>query len=97
MTELMNLLMSNMKIELNEGFVLLKEIRPDNMTESGIYITPVKWNRKFMVIDSASELVDKNDIVFIEIGKGTDIKIDNEQYFLYRDENIMAIVEDGDK
>jgi len=84
-------------IELNNKYVLLKEIKPDNITKSGIYITPIKWNRKFSVVDSASELVSAGMTVFVEIGKGTDIKIDNEEYFLYRDENIMAIVEDGDK
>lgn len=85
------------KIILNDNFVLLKEIKPDNITESGIYITPIKWNRKFLVIDSASELVNKNDVVFVEIGKGTDIKLNNEDYLIYNDKNIMAIVEGGDK
>ena len=82
---------------LNKGFVLLKEIKPDNITESGIYITPIKWNRKFLVIDSASELVNKNDVVFVEIGKGTDVKLNNEDYLIYNEENIMAIVEGGNK
>ena len=82
---------------LNKGFVLLKEIKPDNSTESGIYITPIKWNRKFLVIDSASELVNKNDVVFVEIGKGTDVKLNNEDYLIYNEENIMAIVEGGNK
>lgn len=85
------------EIILNDNFVLLKEIKPDNMTKSGIYITPIKWNRKFLVIDSASELVNKNDVVFVEIGKGTDIKLNNEDYLIYNDKNIMAIVEGGDK
>lgn len=85
------------EIILNDNFVLLKEIRPDNMTESGIYITPIKWNRKFLVIDSASEFVKTNDVVFVEIGKGTDIKLNNEDYLIYNDENIMAIIEDGNK
>lgn len=84
-------------IELGKGFVLLKELRPDNITKSGIYITPIKWNRKFLVIDSASELVSKNDTVFVEIGKGTDIKLNGEDYLIYREQHIMAIVEDGDK
>ena len=86
-----------MEITLNKHFVLLKEIKPDNITESGIYITPIKWNRKFLVIDSASELVNKNDVVFVEIGKGTDVKLNNEDYLIYREENIMAIVEGGNK
>lgn len=85
------------KIILNDNFVLLKEIKPDNITESGIYITPIKWNRKFLVIDSASELVNKNDVVFVEIGKGTDVKLNNEDYLIYNEENIMAIVEGGNK
>lgn len=85
------------EIILNDNFVLLKEIKPDNITESGIYITPIKWNRKFLVIDSASELVNKNDVVFVEIGKGTDVKLNNEDYLIYNEENIMAIVEGGDK
>lgn len=85
------------EIILNDNFVLLKEIKPDNMTKSGIYITPIKWNRKFLVIDSASELVNKNDVVFVEIGKGTDFKLNNEDYLIYNDKNIMAIVEGGDK
>ena len=85
------------EIILNDNFVLLKEIKPDNMTKSGIYITPIKWNRKFLVIDSASELVNKNDVVFVEIGKGTDFKLNNEDYLIYSDKNIMAIVEGGDK
>lgn len=86
-----------MEITLNKNFVLLKEIKPDNVTESGIYITPIKWNRKFLVIDSASELVNKNDVVFVEIGKGTDVKLNNEDYLIYNEENIMAIVEGGNK
>lgn len=86
-----------MEITLNKNFVLLKEIKPDNVTESGIYITPIKWNRNFLVIDSASELVNKNDVVFVEIGKGTDVKLNNEDYLIYNEENIMAIVEGGNK
>ena len=84
-------------IELNKQFVLLKEIKPDNITKSGIYITPIKWNRKFLVIDSASELVNKSDVVFVEIGKGTDVKLNNEDYLIYHENNIMAIVEGGNK
>lgn len=85
--------MNNMeKIELNTGFILLKELKPNNITESGIYIPIVKWNRKFVVIESASELVNKNDIVFVEIGKGTDVKLNDENYLIYNEENIMAIV-----
>ncbi|MBR4590259.1 hypothetical protein [uncultured Methanobrevibacter sp.] len=80
------------KIELNTGFILLKELKPNNITESGIYIPIVKWNRKFVVIESASELVNKNDIVFVEIGKGTDVKLNDENYLIYNEENIMAIV-----
>lgn len=85
------------EIALNKQFVLLKEIKPYNVTKSGIYITPIKRNRKFLVIDSASEFVNKNDIVFVEIGKGTDVKLNNEDYLIYHEENIMAIVESGDK
>jgi len=85
--------MNNMEeIRLTKSFVLLKEIKPDNITESGIYITPIKWNRKFVVIDSASELVNKNDIVFVEIGKGTEFKLNDKDYLIYHEENIMAIV-----
>lgn len=80
------------EIRLTKSFVLLKEIKPDNITESGIYITPIKWNRKFVVIDSASELVNKNDIVFVEIGKGTEFKLNDKDYLIYHEENIMAIV-----
>ena len=85
------------EIRLNDCFVLLKEIKPDNITKSGIYITPIKWNRKFLVIDSASELVNKNNTVFVEIGKGTEIKLNDEDYLIYHEENIMAIVEGGNE
>ena len=85
------------EIILNKSFVLLKEIKPDNITKSGIYIIPIKWNRKFLVIDSASELVNKNDIIFVEIGKGTDVKLNNEDYLIYHENNIMAIIEGGNK
>lgn len=84
-------------IKLTKGFVLLKEIKPDNITKSGIYVTPIKWNRKFSVIDSASELVSVGMTVFVEIGKGVDLELNNEKYLVYHENNIMAIVEDGDK
>ncbi len=84
-------------IELTKRFVLLKEIKPDNITKSGIYITPIKWNRKFSVVDSASELVSAGMTVFVEIGKGIDLELNGEKYLVYHENNIMAIVEDGDK
>lgn len=81
-------------IQLRQKHVLLKEIKPENITKSGIYITPIKWNRKFLVIDSASKLVNKNDIVFVEIGKGTDLELNGENYLVYSEDNIMAIIEE---
>lgn len=81
------------KIELNDGNVLLQEIKPENITASGIYITPIKWNRKFLVIDSNSEFIKKDDIVFVEIGKGTEIELNNKNFFVYNENNIMAIVQ----
>lgn len=79
-------------IELTNKYVLLKEIKPDTITKSGIYLIPPKWNRKFKVLQSASELVNEGEEVFVEIGKGTEIKLNNETVLIYHECNIMAIV-----
>lgn len=73
--------------------VLIKEIKEEQVSPSGIILTTEKYNRKAIVIQSASSEVKVGDTIIKTIGKGTMFKINGEEYEILNEGHILAIIE----
>jgi co-chaperonin GroES (HSP10) len=73
--------------------VLIKEIKEEHVSPSGIILTTEKYNRKAIVIQSASKEVKVGDTIIKTIGKGTMFKINGEEYEILNEGHILGIIE----
>lgn len=73
--------------------VLIKEVKEDNISPSGIILTPKKYNRKAVVIQTASDEVQIGDTIIKTVGNGTTFKINGEEHEILHEEYIFAILE----
>jgi co-chaperonin GroES (HSP10) len=73
--------------------VLIKEIKEEQVSPSGIILTTEKYNRKAIVIQSASKEVKVGDTIIKTIGKGTMFKINGEEYEILNEGHILGIIE----
>jgi len=82
-----------MKMEMINDFVQLKELDKETKTESGIIVTSDKWGRRCEVISATEECqVTVGDIVLRNVGKGTNIELDGEEFEILHTDWIMAII-----
>lgn len=77
-------------------FVLLKKEKEEKTTASGIILTSGKEKSKFAVVEEIGSGVEKPDyakgdkVLFKEYAV-TNIKIDDEEYVVIKDEDIIAV------
>lgn len=73
--------------------VLVKEIKEEQqVTASGIILATEKYNRKAIVIQSASSEVNVGDTIIKTMGKGTMFKINGEEYEILNEGHILGII-----
>ena len=73
--------------------VLVKELKEEQVSAGGIILTTEKYNRKAIVIKSASDEVKEGDTIIKTIGKGTMFKINGEEYEILNEAHILAVIE----
>ena len=73
--------------------VLIKEIKEEHVSPSGIILTTEKYNRRAVVIQSASKEVKVGDTIIKTMGNGTMCNINGEEYEILNEGHILAIIE----
>ena len=80
-------------MEMTNDFVLLKELPRETKTESGILIALDKWGRRCTVVSSSEECqLNIGDTVLRNVGKGTSIELDGEEFEILHTDWIMGIL-----
>lgn len=82
--------------EMQNGYVLVKN-ETERMTSSGIFVVvgEEKSNNKFMrVVNSKSEHVKVGDKVLVAKADLIATRLENQDYFLLKEEEVLAIAED---
>ena len=90
--------MSNIPIELKNGYILIQDVKNETVTQSGIYIPNEQYNRFAKVMKSyEGSSLKEGDIVIKPIGRSTPIKIDGVKYDCIKEGFIFAkLIEDED-
>jgi co-chaperonin GroES (HSP10) len=73
--------------------VLVKELKEEQVSPSGIILATEKYNRKAVVIQTASDEVKIGDTIIKTLGKGTMFKINGEEYEILHEGHILAVIE----
>jgi len=90
--------MSTKIIPLGDN-VLVKLTVPETKTASGIYIPETASGEKFAegeviaIGDSEKIVIKKGQIVMFKKNGGEEVKVDNEEHIIVKNEDIIAIVE----
>ena len=82
------------KMKMKNNYILIKEIKEEPISTGGI-ILPTNWNdkRKAKVVSTEENgQVKEGDTVLIELGKSTEIQLDNEAYQIIHLNNIMMVI-----
>lgn len=82
-----------MEIKMKNNNVLIKEIKEEHISPSGIILATEKYNRKAIVIQSASKEVKVGDTIIKTVGNGTTFKINGEEYEILNEGHILGIIE----
>ena len=82
---------------MKNDYLLIKEIeQKETVTESGLIIPPPKHNRLAKVINSGDiEFLKDGDSVIKELGKGTMVKLNGEQFEVIHKNQLIAIIGDN--
>ena len=83
--------MSNIPIELKNGYILIQDVKNETVTSSGLYIPDEQYNRfaKVLKVGEGSSLKE-GDVVIKPIGRSTPIKIDGVKYDCIKEGFIFA-------
>jgi co-chaperonin GroES (HSP10) len=89
--------MSNIPIELKNGYILIQDIKNETITPSGLYVPDEQYNRfaRVMKVYEGSTLKE-GDIVVKPIGRSTPITIDKVKYDCIKEGFIFAKIVDED-
>lgn len=89
--------MSNIPIELKNGYILIQDIKNETITPSGLYVPDEQYNRfaRVMKVYEGSTLKE-GDVVVKPIGRSTPITIDGVRYDCIKEGFIFAKIVDED-
>ena len=89
--------MSNIPIELKNGYILIQDVKNMKVTNAGIYIPDENYNRFARVLKTyEGSSLKEGDIIIKPIGRTTPIKINNIVYDCLKEIFVFAkIVDDG--
>jgi co-chaperonin GroES (HSP10) len=75
--------------------ILVKEVKQEETVSAGgiILNSGEKYNRKAIVIHSASDDIAVGDTIIKTIGKGTTFNIDGEEYEILHEAHVLGIIE----
>ena len=81
------------EIKMKNNNVLVKEFKEEQVSPGGIILTTEKYNRKAIVIQSASKEVKVGDTIIKTMGNGTMFNINGEEYEILNEGHILGIIE----
>ncbi len=81
-----------MEIKMKNKNVLIKELKEECISPSGIILSTEKYNRKAIVIRTASDQVKVGDTIIKTIGNGTMFRINGEECEILHESHILAII-----
>lgn len=81
------------EIKMKNNNVLIKEIKEEHISPSGIILNAEKYNRKAIVILSDCSEVNVGDTIIKTVGNGTAFKINGEEYEILNEGHIFGTIE----
>lgn len=83
--------MNNIPIEMKNGYILIQDIKNENITKSGLYIPDEQYNRfaRVLKVYDGSTLKE-GDIIVKPINRDTPLKIDGVVYRAIKESFIFA-------
>ena len=90
--------MSNIPIELKNGYILIQDVKNETVTPSGLYVPEEQYNRFARVLKTyEGSTLKEGDIIVKPIGRSTPVTIDGVKYDCIKEGFIFAkIVNDED-
>lgn len=83
--------MSNIPIEMKNGYILIQDVKNETITQSGLYIPDEQYNRFARVLKTYDgSILKEGDIIVKPIGRSTPIKIDGIIYDCIKEAFIFA-------
>lgn len=83
--------MSNIPIEMKNGYILIQDIKNETITPSGLYIPDEQYNRFARVLKTyEGSTLKEGDIIVKPINRDTPIKIDGVVYRAIKESFIFA-------
>lgn len=89
--------MNNIPIEMKNGYILIQDIKNENITKSGLYIPDEQYNRFARVLKVyEGSILKEGDIVIKPINRDTPLKIDGVVYRAIKESFIFAKLVDDE-
>lgn len=86
-------MMEKINIKMKNGYVLVKEILEETVTEAGIIMPQPKYDRKALVYAALpDDGLYAGDIVIRALGKGTAMTINDQEFEVIHNTSIMAVL-----
>lgn len=83
--------MNNIPIEMKNGYILIQDIKNENITKSGLYVPDEQYNRFARVLKTyEGSTLKEGDVILKPIGRVTPIKIDGIKYDCIKEAFIFA-------
>lgn len=86
--------MKRIMMKMKNNFFLIKEINEETVTDSGIIIPADKYERRAKVyaVCEDEDVVNVGDTVIKNVGRGTPIVLNGEEYEMLHKDFIMAVL-----
>jgi co-chaperonin GroES (HSP10) len=78
---------------MKNKYVLIKELKQEVVTASGLILSEEKYNRKATAICSDSSVINVGDTIIKTIGRGTMFTLDDEDYEILHEVHVLGIIE----
>ena len=83
--------MSNIPIEMKNGYILIQDIKNETITPSGLYIPDEQYNRFARVLKTyEGSTLKEGDIIIKPIGRTTPITIEGVKYDCIKEGFVFA-------
>tara|TARA_R100001443_G_C3344474_1_gene175260 strand:+ start:65 stop:313 length:249 start_codon:yes stop_codon:yes gene_type:complete len=80
---------------MKNDYLLIQEIeQKETTTPSGLIIPPPKHNRKARVIETGSDQVKQGDVILKNMGKGTNVTLNDVKFEVIHINQIFAVIEE---
>lgn len=89
--------MNNIPIEMKNGYILIQDIKNENVTSSGLYVPDEQYNRFARVLKVyEGSILKEGDIIIKPINRDTPLKIDGVVYRAIKEGFIFAKLVDDE-